>query len=365
MAWIVSAAARAEAVNTNRDIADTMSPKQIVALIVLLVFVPLMTASLTCASSSGKGGGSDDDLHDDDADDDGIDDDDNDNDDDSDDDDDEFPACDQYGTPFSAGIINSGELVEISGIAVSLKNPGVIWAHNDSGDGPVLYAVTTSGDFLGRVRLIGATAVDWEDMALGPCDGHECIHLGDIGDNDQNRDDAAVYRLIEPELDPEIPFDDIQTEDWERFPFAYPDGPRDAESLVVTPDGTVAVLTKQLGGTGVYCFPEMTPQVPVTLLYFGDLPVSLPTGADAHRNGRRLLVRTYINAREWRVEPGEPFWTILGEHGTNVPAASEPQGEAVAYDPFSGEYFHVSEGLFPDLFRVPCADAATDTPDTP
>jgi hypothetical protein len=33
------------------------------------------------------------------------------------------------------------ELAESSGVAVSRTQPGVLWSHNDSGDGPTLYAI--------------------------------------------------------------------------------------------------------------------------------------------------------------------------------------------------------------------------------
>jgi len=34
----------------------------------------------------------------------------------------------------------SPRLIESSGVAVSHTYPGVLWTHNDSGDGPYLYA---------------------------------------------------------------------------------------------------------------------------------------------------------------------------------------------------------------------------------
>ena len=55
------------------------------------------------------------------------------------------------------------ELRESSGLAISRTQPGVLWSHNDSGDGPNLYALDISGKLLGVFRVNGAMARDWED----------------------------------------------------------------------------------------------------------------------------------------------------------------------------------------------------------
>jgi hypothetical protein len=47
------------------------------------------------------------------------------------------------------------ELSEGSGVAASLRSPGRLWAHNDSGE-PVLVALDPKGAAVGRVRVSGA-----------------------------------------------------------------------------------------------------------------------------------------------------------------------------------------------------------------
>src|SRR5437773_40798 len=44
-----------------------------------------------------------------------------------------------------AHALASPRLIESSGVAVSHAHPGVLWSHNDSGDGPYLYATDTTG----------------------------------------------------------------------------------------------------------------------------------------------------------------------------------------------------------------------------
>ena len=60
-------------------------------------------------------------------------------------------------------------LRESSGLAVSRRQPGVLWSHNDSGDGPNLYAIDLSGRLLATIPVANAAARDWEDIASGPC----------------------------------------------------------------------------------------------------------------------------------------------------------------------------------------------------
>src|SRR5436190_1174098 len=98
----------------------------------------------------------------------------------------------------------SPRLVESSGVAVSRAYPGVLWTHNDSGDGPYLYATDLRGTDRGALLVPGAQAIDWEDMSLGPCPlafvppARSCIYLADTGDNLEFRPFVTVYAIPEP-----------------------------------------------------------------------------------------------------------------------------------------------------------------------
>ena len=269
-----------------------------------------------------------------------------------------FPVCRQYAAPRAVGRLDSDYLIETSGIAVSLKNPGVLWAHNDSGDGPHLYAFDLEGSYLGRVKLAGVAAFDWEDMAVGPCGDDECLYVGDIGDNGARRTDCGIYRAVEPEVNPYVPFGEIVVDAWEHFPFRYPDGPRDAEALAVHPDGSVYIFSKYPGATVMYVFPELTPNEPVVLERLGEMEtggaLAMVTSADIHRGGTRLLLRTYISVLELRLEPGEPFFDVLKDKRLGQPFSIELLGEAIAYDPATGDYLHVAEGSHSTVYRVAC-----------
>ena len=99
-----------------------------------------------------------------------------------------------------AGTITDPALVEISGLAASRTVPGVLWANNDSGDGPRVYALSAAGELLGTYDLAGAEAIDWEDIAVGPGPDPSLhyVYVGDIGQNGGLRDQVEVYRVPEP-----------------------------------------------------------------------------------------------------------------------------------------------------------------------
>ena len=89
------------------------------------------------------------------------------------------------------------DLPEGSGVAVSRRTLGRLWAHNDSRE-PVLVALDPMGAVVGRVRVSGATLEDWETVAIGPCPAGTCIYIGEIGDNEAKRANIQIYRVPEP-----------------------------------------------------------------------------------------------------------------------------------------------------------------------
>src|SRR5205814_507832 len=108
------------------------------------------------------------------------------------------------------GRFRSRKVRESSGVAVSRDHPGLLWTHNDSGDGPFIYAINISGDVLGVYRVEGAQAEDWEEIALAPClAGHNtCLYIGDIGDNREKRKSVRLYAVSEPRPPEKMALDD-------------------------------------------------------------------------------------------------------------------------------------------------------------
>jgi hypothetical protein len=163
------------------------------------------------------------------------------------------PLVAQIHTPVEATQLGSLELAgirESSGVAVSTYE-GVLWTNNDSGDGPFLYAVEQNGRLLAKYRVIGARALDWEDLAVGPCPqkwtGRTCVFIADTGDNLEQRAEVTIY--IVPEPDPREPGAMLrETDRAKAVRIRYASGPHDAEGLAINPTGDLTLVTKGRSG---------------------------------------------------------------------------------------------------------------------
>jgi len=91
-------------------------------------------------------------------------------------------------------------LQSIPGVALTgtLQSPRVI---ESSGVAASRAATDLTGADRGFVRIDGARAVDWEDIALGPCPAWRgtCLYIADTGDNDRTRKSVVIYAVPEPD----------------------------------------------------------------------------------------------------------------------------------------------------------------------
>jgi hypothetical protein len=236
-------------------------------------------------------------------------------------------------------------LPEASGVAVSRRASDRFWTHNDSGQ-PALFMFDEDGTVTARVHLPDATVIDWEAVAAGPCGSESCLYVADIGDNDARRDQITIYRVTEP-LDA-----NAATATAEALHGKYPDGPHDAETLLVSGAGDVYIVTK--GSTGpiaLYRFPrDAGAGGPAVQLERVGEPRSARrvsndeqvTDGAVSADGTRIVLRTHdalffyrtpqLLAGDWR----EEAWADLKHIG-------EPQGEGVAFGPGNAVYL-TSEG---------------------
>jgi len=266
-------------------------------------------------------------------------------------------ACVDYSDPANVGTLPA-VVTETSGLASSRKNPGVLYAHNDSGDSARVFALDSKGALLGEIAFGGATAVDWEDMAVGPCAEGSCVWIGDVGDNGKSRSNYALYSIPEPTLDGKT-FAKT-TIAAHKFPFSYPDGKWNCETLLVHPTtGEIFVVTKDstIDG-GVYRFPaKLVPGTPVTLEKVGSAKgtnKNLVTGGDISPCGDRILLRTYGPLYEYTIAPGKTVAEAFSVAPRSVPVAKEGQGEAVAFRADGRGYFTASEGTGVALSLTGC-----------
>lgn len=268
------------------------------------------------------------------------------------------PTCPVCSTPVEKGTLSSNALNEVSGIAASRVYQDVWYVHNDSGDSARFFALSGAGQLLATFTVQGASAVDWEDIAVGPCSpGSQvsCVFLADIGDNSTVRTSYAIYRVPEPAsiADATVTADAI--------PFNYPDTPHNAETLIVHPtSGVISIVTKVFAGPSfVFDFPaQLTPGVMVTPVKSGEVKPpdgsALVTGGDIHPGGHSVILRTYTNLWVYPMKPGEGAAAALARPPCLVPVADEGQGEAVGFNAAEAAYRTVSEGTSKPIFEVAC-----------
>jgi hypothetical protein len=228
------------------------------------------------------------------------------------------------------------DLLEISGVAASRINPGILYIHNDSGNPNQVYLTDGTGADKGTLTLTPVGNRDWEDIAVGPgpATGKSYVYVGDIGDNDSRYSSVFIYRFIEPDLTGKAsPFiTNITTVD--QIELKYPDGPRNAETLMVDPaTKDIYIISKESNIAKIYVarYPQSTSSAtvltPIAELYFNKA-----TGGDISPDGTEILLRS--NQLIW-------YWKLTA--GTNITAGlitkphvapyfnNEPQGEGVGF----------------------------------
>jgi hypothetical protein len=274
-------------------------------------------------------------------------------------------TCPDFHKGRKLGNVANSYLAEASGLAVSHKNPSVLWSHNDSGGTAQLFAMTEDGRDLGTYHLAKTKLEDWEDLALGPAEepGEWYIYIGDIGTNTKPRTRVSVYRIREPKVMLDQEPEKHKVKDITRFDFNYPDqGNHDAETLMVDPrSGDLYIVTKPHDSTPTV-YRAKAPLVPkttqvleevekLTVFDQGKRRSTLVTAGDISPDGSQILIRTYTSAYLWLRSPGESVADSLKREPCPVPLANEPHGETIAFSADGKAYFTVSEGANPKLFR--------------
>lgn len=252
-----------------------------------------------------------------------------------------------YARPVVVGRITDPRITESSGLVAS-RSQSIYWTHNDSDDGPFIYALNREGRTVGVWRVRGADAFDWEDIAIR----QDELYVGDIGDNDARRRRIKIYRFQEPSInDPTPPRAETLTA-------RYPDGRHDAEALFVHPEsGDLYIITKDFSGrAGVYAArAPLTAAIVLERIARLSLEGALGgiTGADLSPDGYRVALSTYSQILELTLEDTRSsFDSIWRVTPTSVRAGYRSQGEAVAYTADGAALITTSEGIRPPLHLI-------------
>lgn len=260
-------------------------------------------------------------------------------------------AAPTFATELTNGIVDIAGLTEASGVAASRNNANVLWTHNDSGHPAVVYAIDAFGRLLGEYNLPGNT--DNEDIAMGPgpVTNVSYVYVGDIGDNPATRANIKIYQIPEPAVygrqftNPVT----VTPKGTRTITLTYPDGPRDAEALMVdSVSGDLFILTKE-SPTRIYTASKsaLDTNTSFELTFLRTLNFGYPNAADISPSGNEIIVRHENFARLWLRASGQDIPTALS--GTAIPipvtgtANGEPNGEAIGFDAVGRGYFTMSD----------------------
>lgn len=277
----------------------------------------------------------------------------------------EVGQCSVYDAGVQVGTLQDPLLEEVSALAASHLNPGTFWTVTDTGGEAYLFAIQDTGELIELFWVSGATSIDWEDVAVGPCaESCSCLYIADIGDPAEGRDGGTVYRLPEPILGETHRVTAAAT----ALHFQYPDEAHDAETLLVDPrNGSLYVVTKDDEGfNSVYRFPTLEPADAdpdgspgkITLEYVGEATFSTggkrarwATGGSVAPDGGRLVVRSEEVVQEYAIPLGAPLEAAFYGTPTSIVVPYAPQGEGVTYGP-DGTQLWLSSEFIPSPIHV-------------
>lgn len=277
-----------------------------------------------------------------------------------------------YAGPEPAGQLAEPTNLEASGLAVSRRNPGLLWTHNDSGGEPVLFALGLDGALRGSVRLAGVVNRDWEDVTAFTLDGRSWLLAAETGDNYAQFAQCALHVVAEPAaaaLDPAKPL--VLPPDY-TIHFVYEDGPRDCEAVAVDEhERAVYLLTKRDYPNRLYRLPlaaapstqpamahcvgtawsfplpdalqRLSPTLSVAYAHWPTAMAFLPDGSGA-------FVLTYGALYFFPRAAGDSWAATLARPPATLPPFSLPQAEALAVTP-GGATVYIASERTPLFFR--------------
>ncbi|AXQ30910.1 hypothetical protein D0B54_20480 [Solimonas sp. K1W22B-7] len=268
--------------------------------------------------------------------------------------------------------VDAAELTESSGLARSQRQDDLYWSHNDSGGPTTAYAFDGLGRLRGSLTLSGAINLDWEDMASFREDGQPRLLLADIGDNGAIRPLLTLYIAAEPELPAptaEAP-SELRAAPLRSLRIAYPDGPRDCESVAVDErEGAIYLLSKRDPVPRLYRLP-LRPALPLAIATaLGEIAIprapegaaeperiNWVTGMDFDAAGERLAAVSLTQLHVWRRNAGETWEAALQRLPRTQDLPDYSQIEAVTWTADGSAVLISSEGNPTPVARIPIPD---------
>jgi len=284
-----------------------------------------------------------------------------------------------FGERLSYDILKDSDIDEASGLIVSPINKGIYWTHNDGRDG-VIYGINHQGETVARLVLdksILLSDSDIEDIAQEwrKENNENYIYLADIGDNSAKRKSIFIYRIKEPKLEIDKKIYNFGVKDIEKAELEYPNGSRDAETLLFDPiTKDLLIVSKRESNVGVYKISKIEyencflTQEKITMTQLATLPIGRIqevegtgiTGGDISFDGSEILLRDYTSIYYYKRNGNETLKEVFSKNeplvvkqfGLAEWMQIEPQGEAIAWNLNSSGFYTISEIRFNVLPRL-------------
>lgn len=253
---------------------------------------------------------------------------------------------DSFSTAFDRGVIENIQISEASGIVTSGLSSNVFWTHNDSGDTNRIFAIDSLGKGTRSVTVEGGVNRDWEAIAMTTFPEGTFLYIGDIGDNDNTHGDYCIYRIAEPA-------DGVASTDRaQKIIFQYPDGPRDAECLLIDHQSKdIYILSKRENKKRLYrlAFPQVYDRL-LTAEFIAEMPFSPGTDVGSYitdgnvsLDNSQIIIKSYLHIYHWRLKGNETIAQALVRPASILPYSLEAQGEALTFTKNASAYLTLSE----------------------
>ncbi|MDQ4037558.1 MAG: hypothetical protein M3313_04225 [Actinomycetota bacterium] len=272
----------------------------------------------------------------------------------------------EYGPAQRQCTINDPEIDELSGLAALATGEILLVEDSVPEPGPgstsiLMYRLDALCAVQGDVEEFDQDPRDIEDLAFR--DG--TVWFADIGDNGLSRSTIALITVT---------YDPGQSETDEPAPvvyrLAYPDGPRDAEALLLSSDGTPYVVTKDPTGRSEVYRPtgalDASAEVAMEKVAELEFPMTgtpggpigragqvLVTGGAVAADGSHIALRTYTDAYVWAMSGSDVAAALQADPVAVVALPDAPQGEAISFAADSRSLLLGSEGVGSVITVVP------------
>ena len=218
------------------------------------------------------------------------------------------------------GRLQDRSMDESSGIAASELFKDMYYVHNDSGDTSRFFMISPDGKLHHTIYYKSANIedLDCEDIAVGPgpVKQKSYVYIANIGDNGHERPNVAIYRFEEQ---PSWQKDSVVHANPAKLFLKYPDGPRDAETLMIDPlEKLLCIVSKRGDTVNLYTTPliykdndTVTLTLHCKLFFEGAKPFKWITAGDISRDGKQILLKNYQNVYYWKRHPDEHIWQTM------------------------------------------------------